>query len=95
MDAKDLPGNRFVASFTYPGGRRRDLPRIEVGAETRETDEPFRYGYGVAIRIPLTRTAVVVGEWAGDLAGNSYESKLRSALKGSELDYDIETIKEW
>ena len=32
-------------------------------AETQEIDPPYRYGKGVAIRIPFTKFAIVVGEW--------------------------------
>lgn len=95
MDAKDLPNDRFIATFRYPAIPRRDLPRVEVGTETRETDEPFRIGHGVSVRIPMTRVAVVVGGWSSELPGDSHEEKLRAALKGSEPDVDIETIKEW
>lgn len=95
MDAKDLPGNRFIATFVYPKILRRNLPKIEVGTETRETDEPFRIGHGLAFRIPLTRFAIVVGMWSSILPGETHEAKLRAALKGSEPDIDIATIKEW
>lgn len=95
MDAKDLPGDLFVAGFRYPKVARRALPHVELNTETRETDEPFRLGYGVAVRIPLTRYALVLGEWVDDLPGETYEEKIRSALKGHEPDIDVGTIKEW
>ena len=33
-------------------------------AETQEIDEPFRSGKGIAIRMPLTRRAIVIGKWS-------------------------------
>lgn len=95
MDAKDLPGDLFVATLKYPKMPRRRLPRYEVGTETRETEPPFRVGYGLAFRIPLTRTALVFGEWTWELEGETEEAKIREALKGSEPNITLEEIKEW
>lgn len=96
MDAKDLPGGFFVTTFRYPKSAPvRGLPRTEMGAETRETDTPFRVGFGVAVRLPLTRVAVVVGEWVGDLPGDTDEDKIRAALRGREPNISVEVIKEW
>lgn len=95
MDAKDLPGGFFLATFRYPKIARRSLPHVEVGTETRETDTPFRIGYGAAVRVPMTRFAVVVGEWAGASDGDTEEDKIRAALKGHEPDISVEAIKEW
>lgn len=60
-------------------------------AYTQEIDEPFRAGSGVAIRMPFTRKAVVIGWW-----GESHpESEaLTYAIRGrylddDELDWDV------
>ena len=93
METKDLPGNRYVTLYRYPKVPR--LPLLGVGCETRETDRPFRVGYGVAVRLPLTRWAVIVGEWSHDLPGETDDEKLRAALKSADVDVGVEVIKEW
>ena len=93
MEAKDLPGNRYVTLYQYP--KVRGLPLFTAPCETRETDRPFRVGYGGAIRLPLTRWAVIIGEWSHDLPGENDDEKLRAALKSEEVDVGVDVIKEW
>jgi hypothetical protein len=59
-------------------------------AETQEIDEPFRSGSGWAIRLPLTRKAMVIGTWK---AAYSESEALTYAIRGRyvedhELDWD-------
>jgi hypothetical protein len=49
----------YVHTMKYPS---RKFPITEPGS-TQEIESPYRIGYGRVFRIPLTRSAVVVGRW--------------------------------
>jgi hypothetical protein len=91
-ETHDIGPRRFVTTVTYPRVAERP-PLWEFGAETRETEDPYRIGYGWVFRVPFTRWAVLFGQWADD--GGPESERLLEALRGTELDADTETIKEW
>ncbi len=99
MEAHDIPGTdrQFYAQvFRYPKHlRRRDIPRHEIDVSTRESEHPYREGVGMAFRIPMTRFALVVGVWVGELDGETEQEKLLSAMDGVNLDADVAVIKGW
>lgn len=65
-------------------------PILWEKAETQEIQEPYRFGTGFAIRLPLTRTALVVGKWRQHFEENQ---ALTNAIRGrmmteEEVDWD-------
>lgn len=87
----DVGPRNFVTSMRYlPGG---SPPLLERGATTRETEDPFRIGRGIALRIPLTRQAVIFGRWLDD--GGDEDERLRDALRAHDTEDTTEEISEW
>jgi len=65
-------------------------PVLWERAETQEIDYPFRGGAGVAIRLPFTRLALVLGKWIAQYEeGVALTNAIRGrALPEEELDWD-------
>lgn len=86
MQPKEI-GKYYWHKLTYPA-----KPKVVFEpAHTQEIDEPFRSGTGYAIRVPFTRTALVVGKW-GQSLGES--EALTVAIGGrylpeDQLDWDV------
>lgn len=81
MQTRDI-GNIYWHALTYP-----IKPKVFVEkADTQEIDEPFRRGKGLAIRVPFTRKALVIGIWKET---NYTESEaLTYAINGRGLTRD-------
>lgn len=65
-------------------------PVLWEPAETQEIEEPFRFGKGFALRLPLTRAAIVVGKW---VLRFDESQALTNAIRGrmmteDEVDWD-------
>jgi hypothetical protein len=65
-------------------------PVLWEPAETQEIEEPYRFGKGYAVRLPLTRVALVVGTWRSRF---SESQALTNAIRGrimmeDEVDWD-------
>lgn len=93
-EAHDVPGTRkFVALMKYPKGPRP--PLWESGVESREYEPPFRIGHGWALRIPGSWRAVLIGTWQEEDEEPDEEERLVAALRGHDLEDDVDDIKEW
>jgi len=59
-------------------------------AETQEIEHPYRAGNGVAIRLPLTRLAIVVGKWGKSLPEGEALTRaiVGRGMKFDEVDWD-------
>lgn len=55
-------------------------------ADTQEIDAPFRRGAGLAVRVPFTRKAIVIGHWRE--TGYSENEALTYAINGRGLAKD-------
>lgn len=75
----DIGPKHFTHVMKYP---TRKFPIVDRG-ETQEIEEPFRVGNALVVRIPLTRTAVVIGHWVGS---RPEEEALATAIQMRELD---------
>lgn len=80
-------GNTYWHTLTYPVKPKG----LWEKAYTQEIDEPFRAGEAVAIRLPFTCKAVVIGRWVGSHAESE---ALTYAIRGrylgdDELDWDV------
>lgn len=53
--------------LTYPEKPKTFIEK----AETQLIDPPYSYGSGVAIRVPFTSKALVIGIWLGTLSEGS------------------------
>lgn len=78
MQTKDI-GNIYWHSITYRVKPRGFMER----AHTQELDPPFRKGFGVAIRPPFSKKAVVIGIWRK--TGYTESQALTYAIKGRGL----------
>jgi hypothetical protein len=78
LETKDF-GRLFVQKLYYAN---RAAPRLAVEVVT-EIDAPWRTGIARVLRIPFTRTALVVGWWTG--VGNEMEN-LSGAVQSREQD---------
>lgn len=65
-------------------------PVVLERAETQEIEDPYRFGKGWCLRLPLTRKAVVVGKWI-----KQYEESTAltvaingRSMKQEEVDWD-------
>ena len=74
-------GKYYWHKFKYPV----KLKGLKDLAETQEIDPPFRYGKGVALRVPFTKFALVVGRW-----DKSFDEgvALTRAINGRNMSYD-------
>lgn len=84
-------GRRFVTTMKYPP--TGSWPRYERDAYIREIEEPYRIGSGTAVRIPLTRYALIFGRWDDD--GGDEVERLTEALRASDVDADSDDIRSW
>ncbi len=80
-------GNFYWHTLVYPV----KVKGVVEKAETQEIDGLFREGYGIAVKIPFTRFAVVLGKW-----GKSHEERMAltraingRAMKQEEVDWDV------
>lgn len=67
-------------------------------ATTREQEEPYRTGRGVALRAPLTRSVLVVGLWGPPpppALEDEHSDRLISALDGRLLHVTLDEIASW
>lgn len=87
----DIGETKFVALMRYPKGPRP--PLWEPNVESREYEPPFRIGRGWAFRIPGSWWAVLVGTWQDK--GGPEDERLVAALRGSDLDADLDEIRSW
>lgn len=88
----DFGEQSYFTTLVYPRWVE-DPPLVERDVETRETEPPFRIGYGTLYRIPLTRFGLIVGRWF-DTGGEEVE-RLQAALQGSDLRTDVAEIRRW
>jgi len=74
-------GSFYWHAFVYP----IKPPVLWERAETQEIAEPFRFGIGISLRLPLTRLALVMGRWTAQ-----YEEgqALTNAIKGRVMEED-------
>ena len=75
----DIGKRHFVHTMKYP---TRQFPILDRG-ETQEIEDPYRNGRSVVVRVPLTRSAVVVGRWQTRF---SEDTALRRAIQARDLD---------
>ena len=75
----DIGKHHFVHTMEYP---TKKFPIIDKG-ETQEIEDPYRNGRSLVFRIPLSRTAVVVGRWQTRF---SEDMALRRAIQARDLD---------
>lgn len=75
----DIGKHHFVHTMNYP---TTAFPLIDKG-ETQEIEQPYRNGRSLVFRIPLSRTAVVVGRWQTRF---SEDTALRRAIQARDLD---------
>lgn len=67
--------NWFWSTLRYA---HRGLPWVEIG-QTQEIEWPYRHSRSLVVRLPLTKTALVVGRW-GPPRGE--EEALLQAIRG-------------
>jgi hypothetical protein len=90
IEPKDIVnGKMYWHQLTYRNGTK--FGSLVEKATTQEIDPPFRYGVGLAIRLPFTNKAVVIGAWIKTQESESMA--LTYAIKGryvpgSEVDWD-------
>lgn len=87
MQTKDI-GNLYWHPLTYPYKPKGLFEK----AHTQELDAPFRRGYGVAFRLPFSKSAIVLGIWKK--TGYTESEALTYAIKGrglpkSEVNWDF------
>ena len=82
----DFGKKYYWHSMTYPV----KPPVVLERAETQEIEDPYRFGKGWCLRLPLTRKAVVVGKWI-----KQYEESTAltvaingRSMKQEEVDWD-------
>jgi len=80
-------GKFYWHPMTYPV----KPPVVIERAETQEIDEPYRFGKGWCIRLPLTRKSLVVGKW---IKKYTESQALTIAVNGrsmkqDEVDWDV------
>lgn len=90
-ETHDFGKKRFVTTVKYPPVKK--LPKVEAGVDTRETDAPYRRGFGVVFRVPFSRLGIVLGKWID--AGGEEDERLRAALQVGDLSVTTEEIAEW
>jgi hypothetical protein len=69
----------FFHTMKYPSTQ---FPLIEPG-HTQEIEHPYRAGDALVVRLPFTRTAIVVGRWVAILRE---QDALASAIQMREID---------
>jgi hypothetical protein len=74
-----LGSSIYLHTMAYP---TKKFPLIDRG-HTQEIDYPFRVGSGLVLRLPFTRTAVVVGRWKDNLPE---EEALTNAIGARKLE---------
>jgi hypothetical protein len=90
VDTKDFMGGRMYyhhLEYSTPPKFGKLIER----ARTQEIDEPFRFGIGIAIRMPFTKKAVVVGKWvhmAPDEGTALTYAVMGRVVKDDELEWD-------
>jgi hypothetical protein len=87
MRTRDF-GNFYWHELTYPYKPKG----LWEPADTQEIDAPFRRGHGLAIRVPFTCKAIVIGHWKE--TGYSENQALTYAINGrglkkDEVDWDF------
>ena len=75
----DIGKHHFIHAMKYP---TRNFPVIDKG-ETQEIEQPYRNGRSLVFRVPLGRSAIVVGRWQTRL---SEDTALRRAIRARDLD---------
>lgn len=65
-------------------------PSIIERAETQEIEGQYRGGHGWAIRVPLTRVALIVGKWTTtyDESSGLTRAIVGRAMKQDEVNWD-------
>lgn len=83
-------GKLYVDTLTYPP-KFRFYPLAELG-RTIETDEPYRAGRCLVVKLPFMRQAFLAGLW-----GKPQEetTALTKAIQGRPLGVDPSEIMEW
>lgn len=79
-------GKYFWHGFIYP----IKPPVLFEKSETQEIEEPYRGGHGYAIRLPLTRLALVVGKWTNQYSESMALTRAINgrAMSQNEVDWD-------
>jgi len=54
-------------------------------AETQEIEDPYRFGKGYCLRLPLTRLAIVFGKW---IIQYTESQALTNAIVGRKMSHD-------
>lgn len=81
-------GPIYVQTMKYP--HRFFWPLLEIGWTT-ETEEPYRYGHCVVLRVPFCKPAIAIGLWT--TGENDEEVALLRAIQGRQVeleDIDLE-----
>lgn len=60
-------------------------PKFLDESETQEIDDPYRHGRGVAIKIPFTKSVLILGKW---LSKKGESEALTYAIGGRILSDD-------
>lgn len=85
-------------TLTYPKPRIGNRLPLTERAWTNEQEEPFRTGRARAVRLPLTRRAVVVGVWGeskGPVLEEEQTDRMLQALEGRLLGVSSTEIATW
>jgi hypothetical protein len=92
-------GKFYWHTFVYP----IKFKGLTDKAETQEIEPPYRGGHGVAIRLPFTKLALVLGKWTKQydervaltraIAGRSMEQEeVNWDVIREGVSYDVEDI---
>ena len=82
-------GKLYADVINYPIYKNRLI--VEKGW-SNETDEPYRKGTCLVIKLPLLSKAFVLGFWGKP---QSEADALMGAIMGKSLDVSTEEIMEW
>ena len=72
--------------------------RLLEQSETREQEEPYRVGRGLALRFPLTTLVVITGLWGpsrGPVLEHEHSDRITEALQGRTFTASLEEIASW
>jgi hypothetical protein len=80
----------YIKTLRYP--HRKVAPLLGERAWTQEIEPPYRTGLALAVRIPFTVRAVVLGRW---VSAATEEEVDELALRSRRLDVAPEELAEW
>lgn len=89
-----MAATRNLGSFYWTTIRYPYKPKeLWESAHTQEIDGKFRYGSGIALRLPLSTFALVLGKWG---PAKSESQALTDAIGGrilGDTEYDWDMIR--